>query len=329
MRILVLLLLTLSLSVSADVIVLKNGDRITGEITAVWDDEIRIEPTYTDEFGVDLAEVVSIDTDKEFDVELEDGREGGYQFVGANEDGDAVLKSEDAEIFVALEDLRKVAEIEEYYEWESKLDVNQSVSRGNTDSDAVNLNGYLKFKWGDHRTIFDLITARENTDGDKIKELDRLNMTYNWTFSGPWFVGANASYERDPIALLDRRASVNPAIGYDIWDDPGRTFNVQLGAGYQTEEIDGFSESGGVVDWRLRYAQRLIGGDMEIFHNHQIYQSRSGRENLAFISSTGLRYDITDDIYINVQLNYDYDSEPAEGTEAANLTYLFGAGLKL
>jgi putative salt-induced outer membrane protein YdiY len=329
MKLLTLLVLSLSLSVSADVIVLKNGDRITGEITAVWDDEIRIEPAYADEFGVDLAEVLSVDTDKQLDVELDDGREGNYQFTGTNEKGDAILKSEDTEIVVSLGELKKVAEIEDYYEWESKVDLNQSVSRGNTDSDAANLNGSLQFKWGDHRTIFDLTSLRENTDGEKIKELDRLNLTYNWTFSGPWFLGANASYERDPIALLDQRLSVNPAIGYDFWDDPGRTLNVQLGAGYQNEEIDGLTESGSVVDWRLRYAQDLLGGDMELFHNHQIYKSQSGRENLAFISITGIRYDITDDIYLNVQLNYDYDSEPAAGTESVNLTYMFGAGLKL
>ena len=38
---------------SADLLVLKNGDRITGDIKAIWDNEITIEPTYSDEFDVD------------------------------------------------------------------------------------------------------------------------------------------------------------------------------------------------------------------------------------------------------------------------------------
>jgi len=37
----------------ADLLVLKNGDRITGEIKALWDAEITIEPSYADEFNVD------------------------------------------------------------------------------------------------------------------------------------------------------------------------------------------------------------------------------------------------------------------------------------
>jgi len=74
---------------------LKNGDKITGEVMAVWDDEVRIEPAYADEFGIDMSEVASIETDKELDVELEDGRECSFIFAGTNEEGNAILKSEE------------------------------------------------------------------------------------------------------------------------------------------------------------------------------------------------------------------------------------------
>jgi hypothetical protein len=37
---------------NADVLVLKNGDRITGEISRIWDSEVTIEPEYSDEFGL-------------------------------------------------------------------------------------------------------------------------------------------------------------------------------------------------------------------------------------------------------------------------------------
>ena len=183
-------------------------------------------------------------------------------------------------------------------------------------------------KWGDHRTIFTLNNIREAQDGKTTKQTDRLNLSYNFLFNKPWFVAANATVERNPIALLDQRFSVNPAIGYDIFDDPGLSLNIQLGAGYQTEEIDNVTESGTLIDWRLRYEQDIFNGDLELFHSHQLYKNLNGRENLVFISQTGVRYEITDDIYLNTQLNYDIDSEPAEGTDGEDLTFLFGAGIK-
>jgi len=36
---------------------------------------------------------------------------------------------------------------------------------------------------------------------------------------------------------------------------------------------------------------------------------------------------ITGDIYLNTQLNYDYDSVPAEATDEEDLTFLFGVEL--
>ena len=52
---------------------MKNGDIITGNISKIEDGEVYIEPSYADEFSVDLAEVVSIDADQTFEIELEDG----------------------------------------------------------------------------------------------------------------------------------------------------------------------------------------------------------------------------------------------------------------
>ena len=58
---------------SADVLYLKNGDRITGTIKRIWDDEVTIEPEYSDEFQVDLPLVERIESDRDFEIEMPDG----------------------------------------------------------------------------------------------------------------------------------------------------------------------------------------------------------------------------------------------------------------
>ena len=55
----------------AGVLVLKNGDRITGEITRIWDSEISIEPEYSDEFQVDVSAVSHIESARQFEIELD------------------------------------------------------------------------------------------------------------------------------------------------------------------------------------------------------------------------------------------------------------------
>ena len=59
---------------AADVLYLKNGDRITGTIKSIWDDEVTIEPEYSDEFQVDLPIVERIESDRDFEIEMPCGK---------------------------------------------------------------------------------------------------------------------------------------------------------------------------------------------------------------------------------------------------------------
>lgn len=319
--------LLMSVSSYADVIYMKNGDRITGEIKQVWDDSIDIEPSYTDTYSIDLVDVESFETDGEFDLELEDGRDGDFLITRSVAPGEIVIAADGSTETLSLTNLRRLSEIEDFFEWDAKLDANQSFSEGNNDSYIGNFNGELELKWGDHRTLYTASNTTEEVEEVTTKDQTRFNASYNYLFGENWFLAANLSWEEDPIALLDSRVSVNPGIGYDIFDNPGLVLNVQLGAGYQTEDIDNTTDESMILDWRLRYSQDFFGGDVELFHNHQIYQTMQGRENTVLNTQTGLRYDITDDIFLNTQLNYDFDSAPAGDTEKEDLTFVVGAGI--
>ena len=54
----------------------------------------------------------------------------------------------------------------------------------------------------------------------------------------------------------------------------------------------------------------------------------NGRDNAVFKSSTGLRYEITDLLYGNFQVDYDYESEPAATADNEDLAVLLGFGLE-
>jgi putative salt-induced outer membrane protein YdiY len=234
---------------------------------------------------------------------------------------------------IAPAEIAAAAEATKTRAWKGKVDLNSSVSRGNTESHLVNLQGDLQVTKGDHRYRGDISAIREEVDGVTKKEQDRLNLGYNYLFKDGvldnWFLAVNATIERDPVALLDQRYSLNPSLGYDFWDEPNRQLSVQLGAGYADEETNNQNESSTLVDWRLDFSYDLMAGEIELFHNHHIYRNLNGRENTVFNSKTGVRYDITNDIYLNVQVNYDYDTEPAAGTDSKDVTFLVGAGVDL
>ena len=81
------------LTANADVLYMKNGDRITGSIKRVWDGELFIESDYADEFAVSMDAVARIETDGIFEIELLDDREIAGR-LATGESGTTVLITE-------------------------------------------------------------------------------------------------------------------------------------------------------------------------------------------------------------------------------------------
>ncbi|MGI9199605.1 MAG: hypothetical protein ACR2QL_01000, partial [Woeseiaceae bacterium] len=121
-------------SVHADVLVLNNGDRITGTIKAIWDGEVSIEPEYADEFDVDLEVVDYIESEREFEVELWDGREATVRLNGAGEDKQQLVILGDETMSVDLVDILELDEPAEAFDWESHVDFSATINTGNTES---------------------------------------------------------------------------------------------------------------------------------------------------------------------------------------------------
>jgi putative salt-induced outer membrane protein YdiY len=314
---------------TTDVLVLKNGDRITGEITRIWDDEITIEPEYTDEFNVDVPAVAYIESEREFEIDLADGRELVVTFPGADAEGNQIIKTGSGTEILPLSNMLELDEPEDYYDWESFVDLSGDLKKGNTDSSNNKLRADTTLKLGDHRHIGEFVLFREKLVDVTTKDQTIINYNYNWLFNDPWFFSALTTFERDPIIQLDSRVTVSAGIGLDIWNTADRSLNIQLGAGVRDEDIGNQSETSSVATWVLRYSQDFFSDDLTLFHNHSIIPTINGRENTSYRTSTGLRYEITDLLYANISLDYDYETEPVDvATDSEDLVLLFGLGLE-
>ena len=308
----------------ADVLVLKNGDRITGDIKRIWDSEISIEPEYSDEFNVDVSVVEYIESDREFEIDLNDGRSLLASFAGADTDGNQIVRSDDESVSVPLAELFELDEPEEEFDWESNVELAANINKGNTDTANTKVRADATVKFGDHRHIGEITFFREKLARISTKEQDLFKYSYNWLFKDPWFFGASLSYERDPIIELDSRVIVSAGIGRDIWNTPRRTLNIQLGAGYQQEEISSATTDSAVATWTLRFRQDLFSDDVELFHNQTITHNITGRTNTSYRTSTGLSYEISDLLSTNLSLDFDYETDPVDVAENEDIALLFG-----
>lgn len=312
--------------VSADQLVMKNGDVITGDVGKIENNKVFIKPAYGSEFSVDLAEVVSIDAEKVFEVELEDGREMSAKIAGSAAEGEQTLIVDGAQMTVGTMALTQAAQPEPWYKRTSHIDLNVTRNSGNTDSKSNLLFADTRLRMGDHRHLAELTIARDKTNDVTTKKQDLFRYSYNWLVNDPWYLGATASYERDPIKDLDHRYMVGALLGRDLIKDSRKFLTASIGMGYSDEKLAGISDSGATGLWNLIYEHDFRDGSIAFFHNQNLNYQFYGDNNMILKTNTGFRFDIVSDVYASISYRYDYESEPAAGTEDYDSTLAIGIG---
>ncbi len=312
----------------ADQLVMKNGDVITGDLGKVENNKVFIKPAYASEFSVDLAEVVSIEAEKVYEVELEDGQEVNAKFAGVTGDGQQTLIVDDAEMNVGMAQLAMAALPQPYYERVSRVDFNMTWNDGNTNNKSNLLFADTRLRMGDHRHLAELTIARDETNDVTTKKQDLARYAYNWLFSTPWYLGATASYERDPIKDLSYRYMVGALVGRDLFKDSQKFLTFSVGMGYSEQKLAGDTDGGATALWNLIYEHKFRDGRLAFFHNENINYQFYGDNDLIVKTNTGFRFDILANLYASIAFRWDYESEPAAGTKDYDTTLAVGIGAK-
>lgn len=312
----------------ADVIVMKNGDRISGAIKRVWDEELFIEPAYADEFAVELKEIAHIESDQAFDIELRDNStiEGRFE---TDEEGVMVLVTDDERRPFTPLAIKELNEFDDEFDWLVRSDFLLNATRGNTHTSDYLWQVYGSIEMGDHRNIVDARFNQKAQDGVATKDENSISYLYSWFFSDRWFLSGGIGFERDPIRELSYRYTPGAGVGFRFYEDADRHLEISLSTIGVREKIGGVLNESMAARWGLRYERDLLDGDMEFFHNHQLWSYVTGRRNTLADTTTGFRWDVWRDIYFNVQLDWDWESEPAPGNEKEDLTFAVGIGVEL
>ncbi|MEE4383842.1 MAG: DUF481 domain-containing protein, partial [Pseudomonadales bacterium] len=313
---------------AVDVILLKNGDRISGDISRIWDGEVFIEPSYADEFAVDLSEVAGIDSDEVLDLSLDDRSELTGQLV-LDEAGDQYLLASTTRTPLDLARIDIAEEPLVGRDFEANVDFATNVSSGNADTANLFGSSRVLARFGKHRNTARLAIDRAEDNGAPIKDQLDLSYRYAWLFADDWFVETGAGFRSDPVRDLDRRITVGAGIGHDLILQSWRRLQLAAGPTLVRERIGSREEDSVAFSWVHEYQQDFLSGNVEFFHRLQVLSYLSGRDNDVFDASTGMSIDVLDDFYVNLQLDVNYETNPAPGNVNEDITYRIGVGYEL
>lgn len=304
---------------AADTVMLRNGDRISGEIVGKAGDTLTIKTEYADELQIDWSHVVSVRTEKPIEVQLRDGRIVEATEVGT---GGAAL-SLDQVAFLKPDD----AQAGRGFVYDGHVTLAAKYTRGNSQTDSfygeAALNGHAK-----NARFFLFGNVNQNSeDGVDTDENWLLKGDYDWFFDRPQFLYARTSFKHDQFADIDLRSTFGGGYGRDIFDEEDLHLSLKGGLDYVVvDPITGPRDEYTALGWGVRYKQWFWRRKFQVFHEADGYWSLEDSDDVLVRTRQGLRIPLRDSLNLTAQLNLDWNGDPEPGTKEYDSTWLLGLG---
>ena len=319
-------------TVAADTVVLKNGDRLTGEIDSIFGGRLLLETEYAGLVSIKLEVVESATSQAAFHVRLRSGGylEGRLAVEGSRQ---VLLNDDDVVQPLTLVDVsnagRRGDELAALVSgWNTQADLSASVSSGNSDTEAVNVlvQSTLNLDWSAHDWM--LLLSREEADGVRFRELFDFDYGYKRFFSNRWFALGNAEYFRDELKDIDRRITVGGGIGYQVWQDSFGALSLGMGVNAVFDKIGAKAKENPAWRWELDYNRFLWSKQLELFHRHSLLVIPDSGRGEVIEASTGVRLAISDRLHTHLRVDHRIDTKPPEDADRTDATYNLGIGFK-
>jgi len=332
----VLCLVGLCPTLYADEVILKNGDRLTGQIVRMTDGKLVFLSGVVGEVTVNLTDIKTFSSNEPIEVHLKDGTVL-HQPVAAAEPNQFTLKTA-APLQPQKFSLADVASInppaKPQPKWTGSISGAVSSTHGNTKAESVAASVSVQRRSEKDRTTAGADYGRSE-QRDRTTRLDetiedwwRARAQYDYFFTKKFFGFMNARYERDAIADLDRRIVVGGGAGYQWIETPKTSFSTNLGLASLYEKFDNQLGSNSEISLQLGYNfEKRFNEKLRFIHDLVYFPSLEQFSDYFLTTTAELRASLTKSMFANFKVIFNYDESPAPGRGGTDVKYLLGVGL--
>ena len=313
-----------------DVVVLQNGDRLSGEIDKFDGDKVTITTAYADKVAVDWKQVGSITTDEPVWVKLKTGEYVSARFA-PRADG-IYLEAESLESSrpVHLDEVAAIG-LKPGGRWSGNVALMVNGSQGNSEtlSLGAQVEG-IRESDNDRLRIGGRLDRAENDD-EEIAKSTRGWLNYDYYLGKHWYMAGFLTLEYDRFKDLDLRTVVGAGPGYRFIDTKTMLLQADVGLAYVNENFRSGQTDRDYISGQIGEEFRWqITPSQSFFQLVDVYPSLERGEDLLVHAEVGFKHAIAKGgLYVEVALIDDYDNLPAEGRKKNDLKYLVSLGYSL
>jgi hypothetical protein len=340
-------LLLASPAPAIDVVELKNGDRISGQIVKMEGDTLIITTPWAEKLPVAWDQVAGITSDTPHVVRLKPDTFVTARFVKGR-DG-MQLEGEDLRSArpIAPEDIATI-DIPPGAQWSGVIAASIGGTSGNyphnfavggkaeaqrrTDDDRLRVG--IAGDYAETRVQDKVLNAQGEQIGTVVRRTEKTAANvrgwglYDYNLDAHWAVGGQVRLEHDEFKDLDLRTTAVIAPRYRFIDTKTEHFSVYLGPAYINEQyISDENESrsffsialGDELHWKFPWG-------LTFDQTLDIYPNLEDTSDVLFSFAMGPRYTIGDGFFTGLTFAWDYDTKPARFRERNDFRYLGNVG---
>jgi hypothetical protein len=312
----------------ADEVVLKNGSRLIGTVTAARDGVVTVETDFAGTLSIAMDQVLSVNAQNPMVVLMSDDSVITESTLVLNEE--ELVLGDTGQVY-PLEDLRVVNpdpwELGEGYRWSGLVSVALDIERGNTDTDEYD--SKLESEW---RSTRDRYTLKFDADVDRAnstKNADKWSLLgkYDYFLADPNYVGLVLAGEYDKFKDLNLRYLIGPYLGRQFYDEPVFTFSGELGFSYVNENfVVAEDQEYGATNWNLAASSDYLGGGSSLYFDQIGIWNLKDTSDVIINSTFGLSYPLLWQLEAAAEILLEYDSGAVPGVDELDQTYNFRLG---
>ena len=314
----------------AGVLLLDNGDRVSGELIVIADGQLHWQSDLAGEIVVQQVNVVGIDARDLFEIELDARRQLSQCQLQMRGDQQQLLNCKEG--IAQLNTWKLVRKVSarpliQHDVWNNtgSIDVAAKDSAGNTDEQDLDLNFKMSARRQSQRhTILGKYEEQRQKD-IKTQDDRKFEYQYDYFVSDKWFLNSIASLERNVFQDLSSRKLIGGGVGYQFFDTEFIQLQVDAGLGY-IQEIYSSDTDRHALAFRestdFNYKLNKLG--LRFFHRHTLTQLFDQAGDWRIDSETGLKMPVVGRLNAQAKLRFNYTHIPADDADALDRVWLFG-----
>jgi len=314
-----------------DVVILNNGDKITGELKYMTVGILTYKTDNMETVNIQWDKIKSIYTKNFYEVELQDGRIYFGSIEPADEEGMLTVKGVTLDTRLFMKYIVRMNRIKESF-WDI-LDGYIKIGFSFTKASKIgqfSLGGKAKYRTKTNYSELTLNSVITTTASEPVSEKQDLTYTYQHNLEGKWFAAGLASLESNTELGIKLRTSLGGGVGNNFLQSQNEWMYTLIGISVNRESKFDQSDPTYNVEGLVNAQYQLFKYDhpkANLFTYINLLPSLTDIGRFRLNYNAQLSWEIFLDFYWDLTFYIEYDNKP-QSENAAQTDYRIDTSIK-